>query len=106
MLNVLMELAFLEGWPITSEPAESPRSKGLALILESEPEFRPVDPECGDLMTKEEWLMNVESGGFMSYDGYGHLAMADKVSDIEISPSDVDGYLWPKWCTHIVWYNR
>ncbi len=63
-------------------------------------------PEYGDHMTLEEWKDGVASGGFIDYDGYGELATKDGCSDIEIHPSQLNGFLFPSWCTHIVWYNR
>ena len=64
-------------------------------------------PEYGDHMTLEEWVNAVNSGAFIDYDGDGHLATADKCSDIVIKPSSLkDDFVIPDWVTHIVWYNR
>ena len=67
--------------------------------------FEPHN-DIGDLMPLKQFLECVEFGGFIDYDGFGHLATIDKESDITISPSKVNSYKFPKWCTHIVWYNR
>jgi hypothetical protein len=68
-------------------------------------EFREL-PGFGDLMTWEDFVDNVECGGFIDYDGYGELAMATQVSNVTICPSDVEGFVRPDWATHVLWYNK
>lgn len=74
--------------------------------VSSVPSFKPS--QYGDLMTVEEWLDCVKTGGFIDYDGSGSLATKDGVCDIRIQPSDITALKLelPTWCTHIVWYNR
>lgn len=69
------------------------------------PPLEPI-PDYGDLMTKEEWLSGCEAGAFIDYDGFGNLATADGVYAERIFPSQAKNYNFPKWVTHIVWYNR
>ena len=73
--------------------------------LEKKIMFSPLS-EYGDHMTLKEWLDNVESCGFIDYDGHGNLATSSEVSNISICPSEAEGYDFPKWATHIEWYNR
>lgn len=63
-------------------------------------------PDYGDHMPLSEWLGSVECGGFIDYDGSGELATETHCSNVRISPSQVDLFTFPKWATHIVWYNR
>jgi len=63
-------------------------------------------PDYGDLIPLSEWLENVKFGAFIDYDGHGNLATETQCSDIVIIPSEVEGYVFPEWTTHIVWYNR
>jgi hypothetical protein len=87
-------------------------------------EFKNI-PDCGDLITLQEWIDYVRDGAFIDYDGYGDLALSNKVSNIKVHPSEVfekrPGGELPyaddaplkesfinktKGFTHIVWYNR
>lgn len=76
----------------------------------------PLD-EDDDLMTVEEYLGDVECGGFTDYDGYGKAVRNEKAARTcywgeakpgeigRIFPSDgVSGI--PEDATHIVWFNR
>lgn len=71
----------------------------------SDVHLEPI-PRDAELMTREEFIELVGSGFFIDYDGFGELATSNQVSDITIHPSDVLGYNWPVWATHVVWYNR
>ena len=61
----------------------------------------------GDLFTIPEFLECCDSGGFIDYDGFGHLATVDKESNIEIIPSKrrktISQY---PWASHVMWFNR
>ena len=61
--------------------------------------------DFGDRMTKAEFLENVEFGGFIDYDGHGHLATETHESNWIVYPSIADEP-WPEWATHVVWYNK
>lgn len=63
------------------------------------------DYDYGDLMTVEEFKANVESGGFIDYDGMGHAVRGDEVDEsFYVYPSEVDKI--PEDATHILWFNR
>jgi hypothetical protein len=62
-------------------------------------------PDYGDHMTRESFLSDVEDGGFIDYDGHGHLATADQETNWIVKPSTANEP-WPEWATHVVWYNR
>jgi hypothetical protein len=74
-----------------------------------EPKMRPIGARQVDHMLLAEWVRCCEDGGFIDYDGFGHLATASEESDISIRPSqrrelpilNKDGRF-----THIVWYNK
>ena len=62
-------------------------------------------PDYGDLMTREEYLKNVESGLLIDYDGVGHPVLANKMDrSIWLSPLQVEDL--PETCTHVMWFNR
>jgi hypothetical protein len=63
-------------------------------------------PNYGEHMSLEEWLGAVKFSGFIDYDGHSKLATINQVSNIMIVPSEANGYKFPEWATHIVWYNR
>lgn len=73
--------------------------------MSEKPTFKNID-EDADHMSLEEWLDCASTGCFIDYDGLGHLATGDQESDIRIWPSQAEGYQFPSWATHIVWYNR
>lgn len=58
-------------------------------------------------MTMKEFVDGCQNGpGFIDYDGYGHYATADAMSDEVIVPSDVTSGKYDAECTHVVWFNR
>ena len=63
-------------------------------------------PDYGDVMSLEDFIDNVNCGGFIDYDGSGNYVKDGKESDITIKPSDVKrGTIRTDFDT-IVWYNR
>ena len=62
--------------------------------------------DFGDIMTLEHFKENVECGGFIDYDGYGHYVKDGKESNIEIYPSDVKAGKVRENFDTIVWFNR
>ena len=64
--------------------------------------MKPI-PDYGDHMTLREFIDNVESGGFIGYDGFGKYATATEMSDTIVYPSDVQVFDAHdrKW-THVV----
>lgn len=67
---------------------------------------RSVEDSCGDRMTIEEFKENVECGGFIDYDGFGTYIMDEKMSNIDISPSDVKAGMIRKEFKEIIWFNK
>lgn len=78
-------------------------SRKLRLI--KEPTYSEL-PEYGDVMSLEQFIGYVESGGFIDYDGFGRYVKDDKESDINIYPSDVKNGSIRKDFDTIIWYNR
>ena len=63
-------------------------------------------PDYGDHMTMAEFLIRVEAGAFIDYDGFGHYATKTKMSDQVIKPSDVGTPRFRRGYSHVVWFNR
>ena len=63
-------------------------------------------PNYGDLMTLEDWVSAVKSGGFIDYDGDGCYATEKEISNKYVKPSDVRKGKVDKSWTHVVWFNR
>lgn len=78
-------------------------SRSLRMI--KVPTFSEI-PEYGDVMPLEHFKDNVESGGFIDYDGFGHYVKDGKESDIEIYPSDFKYNSVRKDFDTIIWFNR
>jgi hypothetical protein len=64
-----------------------------------------IDPD-DDLYSIESFQDSVKLGCFIDYDGFGLLATKNKVSDIEIYPSQALSFQYPSWATHVVWFNK
>lgn len=79
-------------------------SRQLRMIMT--PVFEDDVPEYGDVMSLEHFIDNVESGGFIDYDGLGRYVKDGKESNIDIYPSDVKNKTIRKDFDTIVWYNR
>lgn len=63
-------------------------------------------PKYGDVMSLREFIENVKAGGFIDYDGYGNYIQGDKMTEIEIHPSDVKAGCVRKEFDRIIWFNR
>ncbi len=66
-------------------------------------------PDYGNLMTREEFSLSVEVGGFIDYDGYGYLATKDGyLRLVRVLPSEWDytDHVAPEVFTHVLWFNR
>lgn len=94
------------------EDAQAPFNDKIArlsylIALQTPVEWDDI-PDYGDLMTIEEWIECVESGGFIDYDGHGNYSNGEKVSDHIVHPSDVaaEQIIKRDDFTHVVWYNR
>jgi hypothetical protein len=67
---------------------------------------RSVEDSCGDRMTIEHFKACVGEGGFIDYDGYGTYIKDEKMSNIDIAPSDVKaGMIRPEF-DEIIWFNK
>jgi len=60
----------------------------------------------GQMMTLNDFVKNVSSGGFIDYDGSGNYSDGIQESDVCILPSDVEVGNYRKDFTHVIWYNR
>ena len=78
-------------------------SRNLRLIME--PTFTEL-PDFGDVMPLEDFIENVNMGGFIDYDGWGSYVRDGKKSDITINPSDVKHNSIRTDFDTIIWYNR
>lgn len=63
-------------------------------------------PSYGDLMTLQKFVSSCKGGGFCNSDGWGNYATKDKMSDIEVYPSDIIAGVYREDFTHVVWFNR
>ena len=88
--------------PYTSKIAKLGRE--LRLIVEPKP-MEKVE-EGDDVMSIEEFIANVEGGGFIDYDGFGRYVRDGIEYNVEIYPSDVKHNAVRKDFDTIVWYNR
>lgn len=57
-------------------------------------------------ITLEEFIENCRNHWFIDYDGFGKLATATEVSNINISPSEYKSKVIDPMFTHVVWYNK
>lgn len=66
----------------------------------------------GDLFSKKDFLSMVANGSLIDYDGHGKLATETQESNVYVRPSMMfhkNGALkfkFPKWATHVIWFNR
>ena len=63
-------------------------------------------PNIGDLMTLQKFVDSCKGGGFCNSDGFGYYATKDKISNIEIYPSDIIAGVYRDDFTHVVWFNN
>jgi len=56
--------------------------------------------DFGDLMTVDEWIDCVKSGGFTRYDGWGYYCKDGKMSNVVCWDNPRED------ATHIIWLNR
>lgn len=69
------------------------------------PTFREI-PEYAHVMTLEDFIENVECGGFNDYDGNGRYVRNGKESDIGIYPSDIEHGSVRDDFDSVGWYNK
>lgn len=63
-------------------------------------------PDYGELMTWEGFVVDVQQGSLIDYDGHGNPSDGVKISKQVIIPSMVKDYEIENPPSHIVWYNR
>lgn len=75
--------------------------------IQSDVEWKEI-PDYGRLLTIEEWIECVDGGGFIDYDGSGNYSDGKRMSNMSVSPSDVDNdqIMKNEEFTHIVWFNK
>jgi len=102
-----------EGWETYQKKRLELGGKEWEIMKKTELDIRmnkkPVLRESsniGDIMTLKEFIVNVECGGFINYDGFGTYMKDGKESDIHINPSDVKTGNLRKDFDTIMWYNR
>lgn len=69
------------------------------------PKFSEL-PSHGHIMSLDDFIDIVKSGGFIDYDGSGNYVKDGLESDITIYPSDVKNNAIRIDFDTIVWYNR
>lgn len=62
-------------------------------------------PDYGDVMTLKEFIGACKATLFVDSDGYGCYVADDKITDIEIHPSDVGRGMLREEFNKIVWFN-
>ena len=99
----------LKGWVAYSEHMEEVWEKRNKLNREKRmlmtPTFREI-PNYADVMTLEEFIGDVEFGGFIDSDGSGRYVRDGKESDISIYPSDIEHGCVRKDFDSVAWYNK
>jgi hypothetical protein len=63
-------------------------------------------PTYGDVMSLKNFIANVKCGGFINDDGYGNYVKDNKISDVEIYPSDIKNKSVRTDFDTIIWFNR
>jgi len=63
-------------------------------------------PKYGDRMTLKDFIECVNDGGFIDFDGSGNYVIDDKMTDIDIYPSDVKRKAIRNEFTEIIWFNK
>jgi hypothetical protein len=71
----------------------------------SGPDSWPI-PDYADVMTMDEFIENVETGGFIDYDGHGYYATKTNHTSKVVVPSDVTCGRIDLRYSHVAWFNR
>lgn len=70
-----------------------------------EPKFEDI-PDYGNVFSMEDFVENCLSGGFIDYDGNGNYVRDGKMSNINVSPSDITSGRYRKDFDSVIWFNR
>jgi hypothetical protein len=89
----------------------APFNKRISKLAKEQKMERPIHlngkiPDYGDRMTIEDFTDHANCGGFIDYDGFGTYIMDEKMSNIDIVPSDVKAGMIRKEFKEIIWFNR
>ena len=71
-------------------------------------DLRPI-PHGADVMTIQDFGVDVDSGALIDYDGHGRWATQTHIlPSVTVYPSRVRKQedKIPLWVTHVVWYNK
>lgn len=102
----------------SSEPREwsdftkwaEPEIKKLAELSREKRMMMPYElddiPDYADVMTLQVFIENVNDGGFIDYDGFGHYVLDGKETNITIYPSDIKHGAIRQEFDSVAWYNR
>jgi hypothetical protein len=63
-------------------------------------------PTYGTVMSLDDFIINVNMGNFIDYDGSGNYVKDGQMTDIGIYPSDVKYKAIRKEFDTIIWFNR
>ena len=83
------------------ELSELSREKRMIMPYEME-----EIPDYGDVMSLKDFIECVKNGSFIDYDGFGHYAKDNMMSNVAIIPSDVEHKAIRKDFDTLVWFNR
>jgi hypothetical protein len=61
---------------------------------------------AGTLMTRDKFRDLAFNDVLRDEHGFARLAVADRVSNHHVFPSEAHTLIWPDWCTHVVWYGN
>jgi uncharacterized short protein YbdD (DUF466 family) len=59
-----------------------------------------------DIMTLQEFQDSCSEKTLTNFDGYGHISNGSHHGRLNVLPSVANEIDFPKWVTHIVWYNK
>jgi hypothetical protein len=88
----------------------SPEWTSLAILDREKRMIMPYKlselPDYGDVMSLDEFIVCVNGGDFIDYDGFGYYVEHGKETNIMIVPSDVKHNSIRREFHTIIWYNR
>ena len=100
---------FAEAWRLYSEYMKPEWDKHSVLRREKRMLMTPTYsciPEYGDVMSLKDFIECVKDGGFIDYDGSGNYVDGDRMTNIEITPSDIRYDSIRDDFDTIIWFNK
>lgn len=70
-----------------------------------EPIYEDI-PKYGDHITMDEFVSACVHGFFCDSDGFGFYATKDKMTNVEVYPSDILSVNYRKDFDYVVWFNK